>query len=285
VLNTKDSCYLVAEIGINHNGSIHTAKQLIKTAKEAGFDCVKFQKRTLDVVYTSEALAAPRESPFGTTNGDLKRALEFSYDQYVELDQYCLELGIDWTASPWDEQSAEFISSFDVPHIKVASACITDKALLTSTAKLGVPLWLSTGMSDLDTIIKAVRAVEESGGEVGMLYHCNSTYPCEVRNLGLLGIHTLNAVFPHIKIGYSGHETGVTTSVMAAVLGVFAIERHVTLNRAMYGSDQAASLEPPGMRRLVRDVRTWELARGDGKIGIYEEEVPIKNKLRRVDTL
>jgi len=282
---TFGECYLVAEIGINHNGDLGIAKKLISLAHEVGFDCVKFQKRTVPLVYTDDELAKPRQSPFGTTNRELKFGLEFNTEQYKEIDRYCRALGIDWTASPWDTVSVDFLSQFDLPYIKVASACITDRELLRAVVSTGKPIAISTGMSDLSTIVAAVNTIEKAGGNVSLIYHCNSTYPCPVGNINLYGLDTLDAQFPNIKIGYSGHETGVVTSVMAAVLGAYSVERHVTLNRAMFGSDQAASLEPEGMRRLVRDIRTWERARGDGRIRVYEEEKPIAAKLRRVNDL
>ncbi len=278
-------CYIVAEIGINHNGDIGTAKQLIKAAKEAGCDAVKFQKRTIDVVYAPEELAKPRENPFGETNGDLKRGLEFGKAEYDQIDRLCKEIGIEWFASPWDEGSVDFLTQYDIPYLKIASASATDKDLLRHCAATGKPLLISTGMCDLDMIKRIVATVEEAGGKVACLYHCTSTYPAKSEELNLLGIKTLEREFPNIPIGYSGHEVGLPTTVMAAALGARSIERHITLSRAMWGSDQAASIELPGLERLVRDIRTWETARGNGQIVIYDSEKPIAEKLRRKNTI
>jgi len=285
MLQDYGRCLTIAEIGINHNGDIDTAKQLIRTAKDAGFDFVKFQKRTIDVVYTKEELDKPREHPFGTTNGDLKRHLEFSYGEYKELDHYCSKVGIKWTASPWDEGSVDFLMQFDLPVLKIASASITDKDLLVHMARTKIPLWVSTGGCDILTIQRAIDVIESKDGIVDILFYCNSTYPCPTEELNLLGIQTLNRVFPEYRIGYSGHEAGVETTIMAAVLGTYAIERHITLNRAMFGSDQAASLEPVGMRRLIQGIRAWELARGDGTIEVNSKQAAVMQKLRRKMTL
>lgn len=285
MLNENDPCYLIAEIGINHNGDIDIAKNLIYQAKEAGFDCVKFQKRTIDVVYTEEELAKPREHPFGKTNGDLKRHLEFTHSEYKIIDEYCSKLGIAWTASPWDEDSVDFLMDFDIPFIKVASASATDKMLLSHIASTGLPMWVSTGGMSAEQIDKTVRHIRASHGDLKMLFHCNSTYPCPVDKINLRGILALNTLFPDVPIGYSGHETGAYPSVMAAVMGACAVERHITLNRAMFGSDQAASLEVDGMRRLVKGIRAWEQARGDGHIAVTPEELDIMKKLRRKDTI
>ncbi|WP_299615492.1 N-acetylneuraminate synthase family protein [Pelagibius sp.] len=278
-------CYVVAEIGINHNGDIGAAKQLIKAAKDAGCDAVKFQKRTIEVVYTPEELAKPRENPFGETNGDLKRGLEFGKAEYDQIDRLCKELEIEWFASPWDEASVDFLVQYDIPYLKIASASATDKALLHHCAATGKPLLISTGMCDLDLIRQIVAAVKDAGGTIACLYHCTSTYPANAEELNLLGIKTLEQEFPDIPIGYSGHEVGLPTTIMAAALGAKSIERHITLSRAMWGSDQAASIELPGLQRLVRDIRAWEVARGDGRIVIYDSERPIADKLRRKHTL
>ncbi len=286
MLNKDKRCLIVAEIGINHNGDLRRAQKLIKSAHGVGADFVKFQKRTIDIVYTEEELSRPRESVFGSTNGDLKRGLEFGREEYDVIDSYCREIGIGWTASPWDVPSVEFLSQYNVPFIKIASACLTDKELLKAAANgCDGPVFVSTGMADLPLIKRAVQFIEECGGDIGMIYHCNSTYPTKVENLNLRCIETLDKVFPGIDIGYSGHETGVYPSVMAAVLGACSVERHITLNRADWGSDQAASLEIEGFARMVRGIRAWEEARGDGVIRIYPEEIPIAEKLRRVNTL
>jgi len=271
--------YIIAEIGINHNGDINIAKKLIDAAVLAGCDAVKFQKRTIEVVYTREELAKPRENPFGPTNGDLKRGLEFSHDQYAALDKYCREKGIAWFASCWDEGAVDFIEKFNPPCYKIASATLTDDNLLKYHRKYGKPLILSTGMADMPVI---EHAIEVLGKDDLIVLHCTSTYPCKVEELNLKGIITLKEKFPEIPIGYSGHEVGLSTSLAAATLGACVIERHITLDRAMWGSDQAASIEPQGFMRLVRDIRTVEAAMGDGHIKIYDSEKPIISKLRRV---
>lgn len=278
-------CYIVAEIGINHNGQVDIAKQLLAMAKGAGCDAVKFQKRTVDVVYSCEELAHPRESPFGTTNGDLKRRLEFGQVEYDEIDRYCKELGIEWYASPWDEASVDFLMRYDPPYIKIASPCVTDRDLVRHCVSTGKPLLVSTGMCDLPLIRRIVDSITEWDGKIVCLYHCVSTYPAQIDELNLYGILSLQREFPEIQIGYSGHEVGVATTLMAAVLGAASVERHITLDRAMWGSDQAASLEAPGLTRLVRDIRVWEKARGEGEIRVYERERSIEAKLRRKHTI
>ena len=280
-----DHVYVVAEIGINHNGDIGIAKKLVIEAYRAGCDAVKFQKRTVDIVYSKQELERPRESVFGKTNGDLKRGLEFGLKEYKEIDNLCRELGIDWFGSPWDIPSAEFLLQFAPPYLKIASACITDRELLEFCASSGVPLIVSTGMCDMEMIRTAVDVVYKRGGTIAYLYHCTSTYPTEIDELNLLMIPTLKSEFTNIPIGYSGHEVGVPTTIMAIALGAESIERHFTLNRAMWGSDQAASLEPAGMKKVVTAARAWEKAKGTGKKVIYRSELPVMKKLRRRDTL
>ena len=270
--------YVIAEIGINHNGSVDLAKQLIDAAAGCGCDAVKFQKRTVDVVYTAEELAKPRENPFGPTNGDLKRGLEFGPREYTEIDAYCKARGIDWFASCWDEASVDFMERFDPVCYKIASACLTDDSLLRHHRRTGRPIILSTGMSDMGQIEHAVGVL---GPDRLILLHCTSNYPSPPNELNLLTISTLRDRFG-IPVGYSGHEVGLATSYAAAVLGACVIERHITLDRAMWGSDQAASVEPQGIARLVRDIREYEIAAGDGIKRLYESEVPIMKKLRRV---
>ncbi len=271
-------CYVIAEIGINHNGDLAIAKKLINVAAAANCDAVKFQKRTVDVVYTPEELAKPRESPFGETNGDLKRGLEFSGRDYEEIDRFCREIGIPWFASCWDEASVDVIARFDVPCFKVASASLTDDNLLRHTRAQGKPIILSTGMSTIEEID---HAVEVLGKRDLILMHTTSTYPSAANELNLRAIPTLKQRYG-LPVGYSGHEAGVPMSVAAAVLGACAIERHITLDRAMWGSDQAASLEAPGISRLVRDIHDCEQAMGDGVKRVYASELPIRAKLRRV---
>jgi len=271
-------CYIIAEIGINHNGDIDIAKKLINVASGAGCDAVKFQKRTIEVVYSPEELAKPRESPFGETNGDLKRGLEFELEEYQEIDRYCREVKIDWFASCWDEASVDFIAQFHVPCFKVASASLTDDNLLRHTRKVGKPVILSTGMSTLKEID---HAVEVLGKQDLAVMHACSTYPAYYEELNLRVIDVLRDRYG-VPVGYSGHETGLPSSVAAAVLGACMVERHITLDRSMWGSDHAASLEPNGITRLVRDIRLIEKSLGDGVKRVLEREQPIIKKLRRV---
>jgi len=273
-------CYVVAEIGINHNGSVEKAKQLIDAAVAAGCDAVKFQKRTVEVVYTPDELSQSRISPFGDTNGDLKRGLEFGKSEYREIDAYCREKDIPWCASCWDEGSLEFIEAFGPPCYKIPSASLTDGALLRHYAGTGRPLILSTGMSSLEEID---RAVEILGTERLVLLHCTSTYPSRLEELNLKVIPTLKERY-RVPVGYSGHEVGLATTVAAVVTGACMVERHITLDRSMWGSDQAASVEPQGFSRMVRDIRAVEKALGDGVKRVYESEIPIREKLRRVSS-
>lgn len=278
IIGSGRPCYVVAEIGINHNGDIDLAKKLINVALGADCDAVKFQKRTIDVVYSPEELAKHRESPFGTTNGELKRGLEFEQEEYEEIDRYCRQVKIDWFASCWDEASVDFISQFNVPCFKVASASLTDDHLLRHTRAAGKPIILSTGMSTLDEVD---HAVEVLGKHDLVLLHACSTYPAYYEELNLSVIDVLRERYG-VPVGYSGHETGLPSSVAAAVLGACVIERHITLDRSMWGSDHAASLEPNGITRLVRDIRLIEKSKGDGVKRVLEREQPIIKKLRRV---
>jgi N-acetylneuraminate synthase len=271
-------CYVVAEIGINHNGDVEQAKRLIDVAASAGCDAVKFQKRSIEIVYTADELARPRESPFGTTNGDLKRGLEFGFEEFSQIDDYCRQKSISWFASCWDEPSVDFIAQFDVPCFKVASASLTDDELLRHTRRKGLPIILSTGMSSLEEID---RAVDVLGRDDLVLLHSCSTYPAYYEELNLRVISTLRQRFG-VPVGYSGHETGLPSSVAAVAIGACMVERHITLDRAMWGSDHAASLEPNGIHRLVRDIRLVETALGDGVKRVLEREVPVMQKLRRV---
>jgi N-acetylneuraminate synthase len=271
-------CFIVAEIGINHNGDVELAKKLIDTAEAAGCNAVKFQKRTIEVVYTPEELAKPRENPFGPTNGDLKRGLEFGQRQFEEIDSYCREQGIVWFASCWDEASVDFIDKFNPPCYKIASASLTDDNLLKYTRARGKPIMLSTGMSTLEEID---HAVEVLGKKDLVIMQSTSTYPAEYHELDLGVIPALRRRYD-ILVGYSGHETGIATSVAAASLGACVVERHVTMERSMWGSDQAASLGPSGITRLVRDIRLVEMSMGNGAKRVFEREKPIIKKLRRV---
>ena len=269
--------YFIAEIGINHNGSLDQAKQLIDAAVECGCDAVKFQKRTVDVVFTSEELARPRENPFGNTNGDLKRGLEFGEEEYSEIDRYCKNRNIHWTASCWDEASVDFIAKFDPPCYKIASASLTDDDLLRHHRKYGKPIIISTGMSEMKQI---EHAVEVLGTDDLIILHSTSTYPSQPEELNLNMIKTLKETFS-IPVGYSGHEVGLASTFAASILGAQVLERHITLDRAMWGSDQAASIEPQGLKRLLRDIRELDVTLGDGVKKVYESEIPIIEKLRR----
>jgi N-acetylneuraminate synthase len=270
-------CFIVAEIGINHNGDIDIAKRLIDLAKFSGCDAVKFQKRTIEIVYTPEELAKPRESPFGTTNGDLKYGLEFGTEEYEEIDRYCREKRIPWFASCWDERSVDFIERFDVPCYKIASPSLTDDDLIRYTRSRGKPVILSTGMSSLEQIDHAVDVL---GREDLVLLQATSTYPAEYSELNLSVIPRLKKCYG-VPVGYSGHETGIPSSVAAAALGACMVERHITLERAMWGSDQAASLGPSGIIKMVSSIRLVEIAMGDGAKKVFEREMPILRKLRR----
>jgi N-acetylneuraminate synthase len=271
-------CFIIAEIGINHNGDVDIAKRLIDVAAGAGCNAVKFQKRTIEVVYSAEELARPRESPFGTTNGELKEGLEFGLEEYQEIDEYCRVKNILWGASCWDEQSVDFIDRFDVAFHKIASATLTDDSLLRAVRGKGRPIILSTGMSNLDQIDHAVRLI---GKQNLVLLHSCSTYPAYYEELNLRVIPVLRQQFG-VPVGYSGHETGIPSSVAAVAIGACMVERHITLDRSMWGSDHAASLEPNGITRLARDIRLVESALGDGVKRVLEREVPVMKKLRRV---
>jgi N-acetylneuraminate synthase len=278
LVGDNQPCFVIAEIGINHNGDIDLAKRLISIAVGAGCDAVKFQKRTVEVVYTREELAKPRESPFGQTNGDLKHGLEFGREEYEEIDAFCRSVKMLWFASPWDEQSVDFMELFHPPVYKIASASLTDDHLLRHVRAKGRPVILSTGMS---TYAEIDHAVEVLGTEDLILMHATSTYPANYDELNLRAIPAMAERYG-LPVGYSGHETGIPTSVCAVALGACCVERHITMDRAMWGSDHAASLEPNGITRLVRDIRLWEQSRGDGVKRVYEREVPIIKKLRRV---
>ena len=275
--NTRP-CYVVAEIGINHNGNLDIAKRLISVAVAAGCDAVKFQKRTVEVVYSADELSRPRESPFGTTNGELKHGLELDYYDYQEIDAFCRASNIAWFTSCWDEKSVDFMERFETPCYKIASASLTDDALLRYTRATGKPIILSTGMSTLEQID---HAVEVLGKDKLLLLHACSTYPAYYEELNLRAIPAMKERYG-IPVGYSGHETGIASTVAAAVMGGCMVERHITLDRAMWGSDHAASLEPNGIMRVIRDIRLVEEALGDGVKSVSPTEIPIMEKLRRV---
>lgn len=276
-IGAGNPCFFIAEIGINHNGDVDIARKLIDVAVEAGCQAVKFQKRTVDIVYSAEELSRQRESPFGTTNGELKRALEFGEEEYNQINDYCKQNNILWTASCWDEASVDFIDRYNPSFYKIASASLTDDALLMRHRKRNKPILLSTGMS---TLSEVDHAVDILGKEQLIILHTTSTYPAALHEMNLSAICSLKQRYG-IPVGYSGHEVGIATSIAAATLGACVIERHITLDRAMWGSDQSASLEPQGMNRLVRDIRAVEVAMGDGVKKVYDSEIPIRNKLRR----
>lgn len=273
--------FIIAEIGINHNGDLDIAKRLIKAAKAVGSDAVKFQKRTVDVVYTAEELATPRENPFGATNGDLKRGLELTYEEYQEINRFCNEQDILWSASPWDEGSVDFLEQFNVPYYKIAAASLTDAGLLKKIKATGKPIVLSTGMSELSEIDKAVECL---GKDNLLLMRCVSQYPATPENINLRTIQTLQERYG-VPVGYSGHELDAVISTAAVAMGACAVERHFTLDRNMWGSDQKASIEPAEMEQMVKNIRWVEQAMGDPTPRCLPVEEPVKKKLRRVDSL
>ena len=271
--------FITAEIGINHNGDIENAKKLIEMSKDAGCNAVKFQKRTIDKVYTKEQLDSARESPWGTTTREQKEGLEFTKKEYDVINEHCLNNNIEWYASSWDIDSQIFLRQYELKHNKVASAMLTNKKLLQVIAEEHKPTFISTGMSTLDEIRTAVQIFRDNNCNFE-LQHSNSSYPMKDMEANLLCIQTLNKEFK-CNVGYSGHESsGYLICICAVVLGAASIERHVTLDRTMYGSDQAASLEPRGLERLVRDVRNIEKVLGDGKKRVWDSEIPIMKKLR-----
>jgi N-acetylneuraminate synthase len=271
--------YIIAEIGINHNGDVATAKKLIDVATSAGCNAVKFQKRTPELCVPSEQRHVMRETPWGQmTYLEYRHRIEFGYDDYTEIDRYCRQRGIAWFASCWDESSVDFIEQFSPVCYKIASASLTDDSLLTYINTKGRPMILSTGMSTMQEIRHAVSLLDRNRLLVA---HCTSSYPCKPEELNLRMIQTLRQEFD-FPIGYSGHEVGLQTTYAAVVLGACFVERHITLDRAMWGSDQAASVEPWGLMRLVRDIRVIEQAVGDGHKRVYDSELPILERLRRV---
>jgi len=275
--------FIIAEIGINHNGDLKIAKKLINGAAKAGCDAVKFQKRTIDLVYATEDLDRPRESPWGTTNREQKQGLEFNKRQYDSIDAHCKKKGIEWLASAWDVESQIFLRQYDLKYNKVASAMLTHRQLLEMIAEEGKHTFISTGMSTVEQIGKAVQIFEDADCPYELM-HCNSTYPMQIENANLRAMGTLKNTF-QCDVGYSGHESGIIVSCAAAAIGATSIERHITLDRAMYGSDQAASLELTGLNRLVEYVRDIETSLGSPEKHVYESEKSIAKKLRTVDTL
>jgi len=272
------SIFIIAEIGINHNGDLGVCKELIDVAADAGCDAVKLQKRTVDKVYTKEFLDQPRESPWGSTQRDQKCGLEFDYKEYNEIDKHCKSKGVEWFASAWDLESQRFLKQFDCSYNKVASAMIVDLRLLEVIAGEKKHTFISTGMSEYGDIQRAVDIFRRADCPFELM-HTISTYPMNDEDANLNMIGTLRNKFG-CDVGYSGHEVGLAVSYAAAALGITSLERHITLSRAMYGSDQSASIEPAGMRQLVGAVRKIEHAMGDGEKRITSEEVSIANKLR-----
>jgi N-acetylneuraminate synthase len=272
--------YIIAEIGINHNGSLELAKKLIDGAVLAGCDAVKFQKRTPELCVPKDQWDIERDTPWGRiTYIEYRHKVEFGFSEYEQIDDYCRRKGIDWFASPWDEESVNFLEAFDPVMFKLASASLTDSVLLNKIKKTGKPIMLSTGMS-------AMEEVEDAVGIIGtynlLLAQSTSTYPCKLEELNLNVIKTYKEKFPHVPIGYSGHETGLAPTLAAVALGATFVERHITLDRAMWGTDQAASVEIVGLQRLVKDIRDIEKALGDGIKKVYESEYGNIAKLRRV---
>lgn len=282
VVGDGHPCFIIGEIGINHNGDLNIAKRLIDVAAFTGCDAVKFQKRTPEVVVPPEQRNKMRETPWGyITYMDYRHKVEFGYDEFAEIDRYCKEKGIEWFASPWDEDSVDFLEQFDVAVHKVASASMTDAGLLKRLRETGKPIIMSSGMSTMEQVEKAVELV---GQDDLVLMHTTSTYPCPPEELNLRMVETLREKYA-VPVGYSGHEVGLPTTVAAVTLGANAVERHITLDRAMWGSDQAASVEPGGLERLVKYIRVVERALGDGVKRVYESEEAPRAKLRRVDSL
>ena len=273
--------YMIAEIGINHNGDLGIAKQMIDAAVHAGVDAVKFQKRTPEISTPPEQQKQMRETPWGyITYLDYRHKVEFNEEQYCVIDRYCKSKGIAWMASVWDEPSVDFMEKFDTPAYKIPSASLTDFGLIRKARATGKPIILSSGMSTMEQIKKGVAI---AGEKELILMHCTSTYPCEPEQLNLKMIETLRREFLNLPIGYSGHEVGLVPSAIAVALGACLVERHLTLDRAMWGSDQAASVEPGGFERLVKYLRVTEASLGDGVKKVYESEKASMMRLRRLN--
>lgn len=271
--------FLIAEIGINHNGDINIAKKLIENSKLSNFDAVKFQKRDINTVYTKEFLKGPRNSPWGKTQRDQKEGLEFNETNYSEIDRYCKDLNIQWFASAWDLKSLTFLDKFNTKYNKIASAMIVDLNFLTEVAKRGKHTFISTGMSELKNIDDAVNIFKKHNCPFELM-HCISVYPLDPKDVHLRTMNSLKKRYD-CDVGYSGHENGITISLAAVVLGASSIERHITLDRTMYGSDQAASIELSGMKNLTEQIDKYLLAYGEDMIGkVLEDEIPIAKKLR-----
>ncbi|GAA2945979.1 N-acetylneuraminate synthase family protein [Microbacterium luteolum] len=272
--------YVIAEIGLNHNGDVDIAKRLIDVAARAGADAVKFQKRTPEISTPEHMRDVPRETPWGTMSYlDYRRRVEFGRDEYVEIGDHATMQGLDWFASPWDVPSVAFLEELNVVAHKVASASLTDTDLLIALRETGKPVILSTGMSTIEQID---RALDTLGTDRVVLMHATSTYPLEPEEANLRVISTLRDRYAGVPVGYSGHERGLQISLAAVALGAVAVERHITLDRTMWGSDHAASLEPTGLEHLVRDIRVIEKALGDGVKRVFDSERAPMAKLRRI---
>ena len=281
ILSRLEMTFITAELGINHNGNIDVAKKLIDTAKLAGCDAVKFQKRTVEKVYSKEVLDSPRNSPWGTTTREQKNGIEFSKNEYDIIDKYCKNNHIEWYASAWDVESLEFLKQYELKYNKVASAMLTNMELINKIAQEKKHTFISTGMSNMDQIKTAVNIFKKNECPFE-LQHSNSSYPMKIEEANLNCIKTLQNEF-ECNVGYSGHESlGYLICVAAVILGATSIERHITLDRSMYGSDQPASLEPAGLQRLVRDIRNIDLIMGDGEKIIWDSEIPVMKKLRNM---
>ena len=272
------SVFIIAEIGINHNGDMNICKELIDLASESGCDAVKFQKRDIDSVYSKELLDSSRESPWGKTQRDQKMGLEFNKEDYKEIDKYCKEKNINWFASAWDLKSQSFLRDFNCKYNKIASAMLVNLELLKIVAEEKKHTFISTGLSTMQDIENAVKIFRDNNCPFELM-HCVSTYPMKDSDANLKTILTLKEKF-NCNVGYSGHEAGLTVSYAAVALGASSLERHITLDRAMYGSDQAASLAPPGLKKIVPEIRKIEKALGDGVKRVLEDELPIAKKLR-----
>lgn len=278
-IGAGEPVYIIAEIGINHNGDIDIAKRLMDVAVETGCDAVKFQKRTPEICVPEEQKSIPRETPWGSmTYFEYKKRIEFEQPEYEQIDSYAKKIGIDWFASPWDVPSVDFLKRFNVPCQKIASACLTDSELLTAVNKTKTTTILSTGMSSMQEIDTAVSLLSDVPLAIAQ---ATSTYPAEAAELNLRAIQTFADKYK-VPVGYSGHERGLQVTIAAVALGATFIERHITLDRSMWGTDHSASLEPDGLKKLVRDIRIIELALGDGEKKVYDSEIPIRAKLRRV---
>ncbi len=272
------SVFIIAEIGINHNGDLDITKEMIDGAVAAGCDAVKFQKRTVDEVYSKADLDRPRESPWGTTNREQKYGLEFGKEEYDEIDRYCKQVGIEWFASAWDLESQKFLQQYDLKYNKIASAMLTYKDLVVEVAKERKHTFISTGMSDMQQIRDVISVFKQYKCPFSLM-HCNSTYPMKNEDANLRVMKTLRESF-NCLVGYSGHETGRVVSTAAVAMGATCIERHITLDKTMYGSDQPASIELDDLKRLVKDIRTVELAFGSPEKRVLDTEIPIRDKLR-----